>query len=191
MRRGGIFAVALWLATACSPTDDPTTAPKVSEFERERAQLSAKLKSQGRRLAGGSRKNAAARDDANETEFAAVDRDYTYDPTGKRDPFRSFILQTQEDDDDTGGPLEQFDLAQLQVVAVVWGTEKARALVSDPSGRGYIVREGTYMGKNDGRIVQIADNALIVKETYVDYFGETTSKDVTMRVRADQEGNLR
>lgn len=191
MRRGAIFVVALCFVAACSESGDPASAPKVSDFEQERAQLSAKLKSQGRRLAGAGRKAERARGKTDETEFAAVDKEYTYDPTGKRDPFRSFILQAQKDEDDTSGPLEQFDLAQLELVAVVWGTEKPRALVSDPSGRGYIVREGTYMGKNDGRVIRIADNALVVKETYVDYFGETTSKDVTMRVRADQEGNLR
>jgi type IV pilus assembly protein PilP len=191
MRRGTIFVVALCLVAACSAPEDPGTAPKVSDFERERAHLSAKLKGQARRLTGSTRRNDATRSKEDETEFSAVDKQYTYDPTGKRDPFRSFILQTQKDHDDVRGPLEQFDLAQLEVVAVVWGTEKPRALVSDPSGRGYIVKEGTYMGKNDGRVITIADNALVVKETYVDYFGETTSKDVTMRVRADQEGNLR
>ena len=126
--------------------------------------------------------------ESDDTEFAVVDKQYTYDPTGKRDPFRSFIFMTAETSRDARGPLEQFDLAQLEVVAVVWGTQRPRAVVTDPSGRGYIVREGTFMGKNQGRVIGIADNALVVKESYVDYFGETTTKDVTMRVRADKEG---
>ena len=149
------------------------------------------MKSTGRQLAAAKPKTVQqAEGKSDETEFSVVEKGYTYDPTGKRDPFRSFVLTASTEREDARGPLEQFDLAQLKLVAVVWGTERPRAVVSDPSGRGYIVREGTYMGKNEGRIIQIADNALVVKETYVDYFGETTTKDVTMRVRAVKEGEL-
>ena len=156
----------------------------------ERAELAARVKGKNRNLTR-DRSNAPPRGKADDTDFALVDKEYVYDSTGKRDPFRSFILTAQDDREDSRGPLEQFDLAQLTVVAVVWGVEAPRAVVADPSGRGYIVREGTYMGKNEGRITEIADNALTVKETYVDYFGETTSKDVTIRVRVEKEGDQR
>lgn len=189
MTRAWISILALLFLTACPKTEEPATAPTTSAFEKERAELAAKVKGKGRQLAGkpaGKAKPSAREGD--ETEFAVVDQQYTYDPTGKRDPFRSFIFMANTEARDARGPLEQFDLAQLSVVAVVWGTERPRAVVADPSGRGYIVREGTYMGKNEGRIIEIADNALVVKESYVDYFGETTTKDVTMRVRVEKEG---
>jgi len=189
MTRAWISILALLFLTACPKTEEPATAPTTSAFEKERAELAAKVKGKGRQLAGkpaGKAKASARQGDG--TEFAVVDKQYTYDPTGKRDPFRSFIFMANTEARDARGPLEQFDLAQLSVVAVVWGTERPRAVVADPSGRGYIVREGTYMGKNEGRIIEIADNALVVKESYVDYFGETTTKDVTMRVRVEKEG---
>ncbi len=191
MTRGWIFIVALAFVFACAKEEEPANAPTVSDFEKERAELAARVKSKGRQLAQGDRRDAAERGKSDGTEFAVVDQEYVYDPSGKRDPFRSFILTVDNERKDSRGPLEQFDLAQLTVVAVVWGTDRPRAVVADPSGRGYIVREGTYMGKNEGRIIEIADNALTVKETYVDYFGETTSKDVTMRVRGEKEGDLR
>jgi type IV pilus assembly protein PilP len=188
MKTAWIVILAL-LLTACPKTEESADAPTVSEFERERAELAARVKGKGRQLTGAtSRKNRASRSVADKTDFAVVDKEYTYDSTGKRDPFRSFIFTAETASRDSRGPLEQFDLAQLSLVAVVWGTERPRAVVADPSGRGYIVREGTYMGKNQGRVIGIADNALVVKESYVDYFGETTTKDVTMRVRADKEG---
>jgi type IV pilus assembly protein PilP len=189
MTRAWISILALLLLTACPKAEESATAPTTSDFERERAELAAKVKSKSRVLAGASeRRNKSQRGKADETDFAVVDKEYTYDPTGKRDPFRSFIFTAETQTRNARGPLEQFDLAQLKVVAVIWGTDRARAVVADPSGRGYIVREGTYMGKNEGRIIEIADNALVVKESYVDYFGETTTKDVTMRVRVDKEG---
>jgi type IV pilus assembly protein PilP len=191
MTRGLIFILALLFLGGCAKEEESATAPTVSDFEKERAELAARVKSKGRDLGNTERRAQAAASRSDGTEFSVVDNEYVYDSTGKRDPFRSFILTVDNQRKDSRGPLEQFDLAQLTVVAVVWGTNNPRAVVSDPSGRGYIVREGTYMGKNEGRVIQIADNALTVKETYVDYFGETTSKDVTMRVRGEKEGNLR
>ena len=189
MKTAWISILALLFLTACPKSDEVANAPTVSDFEKERAELSARVKGSGRKIANAAaRRNDPKRANADDTEFAVVDKEYTYDPKGKRDPFRSFIFTSNDESRDARGPLEQFDLAQLSVMAVVWGTDRPRAVVADPSGRGYIVREGTYMGKNEGRIIGIADNSLVVKESYVDYFGETTTKDVTMRVRVEKEG---
>ena len=112
-----------------------------------------------------------------------------YAPTTMRDPFRSFEWKSEELLGlEVGGPLEQFDLSQLDVVAVVWKTGSARALVHDPSGQSYIVGLGTRVGKNDGAVVGIDDNLVIVKETYVDYLGHETKKDVEMRIRRSEGG---
>jgi len=106
-----------------------------------------------------------------------------------RDPFRSFVLErTKELAEEERGPLEQFDLAQLTVVAVVWGTDRARAMIEDPSGRGYVIQEGTAIGKNEGYVTRITDNSVTVLETYVDYLGDSTQKEIEMRVRATQGG---
>lgn len=114
---------------------------------------------------------------------------FTYDSTGKRDPFRSFVLEhAREVSEVERGPLEQFDLSQLSVVAVVWGNPRPRALVTDPSGRGYVVQEGTPIGKNDGRVIRIRDNEVLVREIYEDYLGDRTSKEIEMRVRQSQGG---
>ncbi|TMA31766.1 MAG: pilus assembly protein PilP [Deltaproteobacteria bacterium] len=86
------------------------------------------------------------------------------------------------------GPLGQFDLSQLEVVAVVWRTGNARALVEDPSGESYIVGEGAAIGKNRGQVISIGDNTVVVKETYVDYLGQETTKDVEMRMRRSEGG---
>ena len=71
---------------------------------------------------------------------------------------------------------------------MVWDTKRRRALISDPSGRGYVIQEGTAVGKNDGRVVRIDDNLVLVRETYVDYLGDRTLKDVEMQVRQSQGG---
>ncbi len=120
---------------------------------------------------------------------SAVPAVYVYDPTGKRDPFRSFRFEQELlGPEETTGPLESFELEQLSLVAVVWETPRPRALVAAPSGRSYIVEEGTRVGKNDGRVIHIGDNLVLVKETYEDFAGERTTKDVELRIRGSQGG---
>jgi Tfp pilus assembly protein PilP len=44
------------------------------------------------------------------------------------------------------------------------------------------------MGKNEGRVITINDNLVLVRETYVDYVGDKTTKDIPMRIRQGREG---
>ena len=120
--------------------------------------------------------------------FASVGENYTYSAEGRRDPFQPFRIDTTADERKGGGPLEQFELEQLEVVALVWRGDTARALVTDPSGTTYTVRVGSRMGKNEGRVIHIGDNLVLVKETYVDYAGNESTKDVELRIRTSQQG---
>ena len=116
-------------------------------------------------------------------------QEYSYNAVGKRDPFRSFILErAKQEVGQLRSPLEQFELHQLSVVAVVWDIDHARALINDPSGRAYIVQEGAPIGKNQGYIVHIADDMVVVRETYVDFLDVPTTKDVELRVRSESQG---
>ena len=54
--------------------------------------------------------------------------------------------------------------------------------------RGVGRAEGTKIGKSNGRVTQIDDNLVVVQETYVDSSGETTTKDIEMRIRATEGG---
>lgn len=184
-----VLALAL-LALTWSGCPKQSAGPKVSEYQKERAAAMERQKEQGgapSRAAGGpgqARQGAGV----DPTFAAAAPVNYAYDPLGKRDPFRSFILDRIKEKDSVKGPLEQFDLSQLQVTGVVWETNRRRALVLDPSGQNYIVQEGDAIGKNDGRVIGIGDSAVKVREAYVDFHGEKTTKEIEMRVRQSQGG---
>jgi type IV pilus assembly protein PilP len=178
---GGLL-VALLLAAGCGQSG-AKNAPSVKEYEQRRAEL---MKRQGTPLAAHKPAKPAAADDKG---LVANGGSYHYDPTGKRDPFQSFIAeQKQRMAKQERGPLEQFDLSQLTVVAVVWGTEQPRAMVEDPSGRDYVVQVGTPIGKNAGMVTEISDNSVKVRETYVDYLGAQTTKEIEMRIRSTTQG---
>jgi Tfp pilus assembly protein PilP len=177
MRRAIVALAVGGLLLGCGPNGGTS----VSEYETARQQAMARLgKTKGNNPAAKSPAEAPPA----ENSFGSADKGFTYVSSGKRDPFRSFILEQQASRNlHDRGPLEQFELAQLALHAVVWDTPRARALVTDPSGRGYIVAEGTPIGKNEGRVTKITDNLMVVRETYIDYLGERTEKDIEMRVR--------
>ena len=50
------------------------------------------------------------------------------------------------------------------------------------------MREGSAIGKNNGQVIHIGDNLVLVKETYENFAGEQTTKDVELRIRLSQGG---
>ena len=115
--------------------------------------------------------------------------EYRYDSTGKADPFLSFVSKLRAAAFGAAStPLERFDLSQLTVTGILWGAKTPRALIKDPSGKAYVVAAGSLIGRNDGRIMNIADGAVTVKETYVDFLGKATTKDIRMQLHEKQGG---
>ena len=184
------LAVAVALATGCS--EEATNAPTSADFTKERQALAAR--SGGNKTAGAAAKKTpdnkkATAPGGGSTSYAAGGQDYFYDPTGKRDPFRSFQFEDEgKQDKKSFGPLADFELGQLELAAVIWEANNPRALIRDPGGRSYIVREGSQIGKNNGEVTHIGDNLVLVKETYENFAGERTTKDVELRIRLSQGG---
>ena len=61
-------------------------------------------------------------------------------------------------------PLEALDLSQLKLVGVMLSERGNTALVEDASGKGYVIKEGTYIGTNAGKVTQILKDRFIVEE---------------------------
>jgi len=191
-------SIALLALVGCQKeSNQPTNA----EFQQERAALNARVEARKAKKASG--QTAAGARATSSPQIAAVPkgspaddsfvgsgRGLVYDKTGRRDPFRSLEWERKEiaAQDMVGGPLEQFDVSQLSVIAVVWKTGSARALVEDPAGQSYIIGKGTRIGKNDGMVTEIDDNLVVVNETYEDYLGNVTKKDIEMRIRRSEGG---
>jgi Tfp pilus assembly protein PilP len=192
-----VMTVALVVTLgACSEEAADETTLKVSDMATERARVSADIKKRN-----GQKKTAKMVDKtkvakpAPESETAGtvntakgpVEIDFVYQARGRRDPFRS-AFWVQPVRDTPRGPLEQYELGQLAVSAIVWETDRPRALVADPTGSAYVVREGSKVGKNDGLVIHIGDNLVLVKETYIDFAGDQSTKDVELRIRTRQGG---
>jgi type IV pilus assembly protein PilP len=122
----------------------------------------------------------------------AEEESYSYDPSGRRDPFKPLITATKP----TAAfsqqrlncpPLQDFELASLKLVAIVWGDMGRRAMLKAPNGRGYSVTEEMLIGRNCGRIRRIETNAVVVEETRRDAEGNVSKEEVVLRLR-EREG---
>ena len=60
--------------------------------------------------------------------------------------------------------LEALDLSQLKLVGVMLSESGNTALVEDASGKGYVIKEGAYIGTNAGKVTQILKDRFIVEE---------------------------
>lgn len=90
---------------------------------------------------------------------------WTYNPTGKRDIFEIPPLKVSECSEK---PLVCYDLRQLWVDAIIYGSGMDMAHVIMPNGKDAMVRVGDEVGLNHGRIKQIRQKEIVVEEIYVD-----------------------
>jgi Tfp pilus assembly protein PilP len=106
------------------------------------------------------------------TELATTDTGWKYDPTGKPDPFKPFILASAAPEEAPTvvrrqlTPLQKMPLSEIQagLKAIIWGQLGNKALVEDATGKGYVVQEGTYVGQHDGIVKKIYQDRIIVEE---------------------------
>jgi len=97
----------------------------------------------------------------------------TYDPRGKADPFKPFLLTQKAIAEGPGEvkrkpltPLQKMALSEIQagLRAIIWGKMGNKALVEDATGKGYVLTVGTYVGQNDGIVKKILEDRIVVEE---------------------------
>jgi type IV pilus assembly protein PilP len=102
-----------------------------------------------------------------------------YDPVGKIDPFKPLFREKQVSVKKKKRkkrvprtPLERIDLSQLTLVGIILTSSGNMALVEEASGKGYVIKRGTYIGTNAGKVSKINKANVIVEEEFEDVFGK-------------------
>lgn len=112
-------------------------------------------------------------------EAAEKELAYSYDPKGKPDPFLPPSSRLQQSELPKKRvrkhrlpltPLQKVDLSQLKLVGIIVSPTGNKALVEEPSGKGYVITRGTYVGPNFGRVKRILSDRVIVEEEVEDFF---------------------
>lgn len=120
---------------------------------------------------------------------------YQYDPGDRPDPFRPFHeelkvqLPTTECEELAPGPLTELELAQFSLVAIVGQGQERLAMLQDKTGKGYIVRTGSFVGKKCGKVVEISPSeGIVVEEPYIDLLGVKRTRRVTLGFKTSHGG---
>jgi type IV pilus assembly protein PilP len=111
-----------------------------------------------------------------------VDPGYIYDPTGRTDPFKSFIaIQEEKLEEEKKKPktyLETLELSQLDLVVIVIGPKGKWAMVKDSKDVGHVIKEGTLVGTNGGVVHQIREGEVVIREEYTDFRGRKQFREI-------------
>ncbi|MDX1709466.1 MAG: pilus assembly protein PilP [Desulfobacterales bacterium] len=113
-----------------------------------------------------------------------------YNPKGKIDPFEPLfrdkpsvaIVKKKRKKRIPRTPLEKIDLSQLKLVGIILASSGNRALVEESNGKGYVIKSGTYVGTNAGKVVRIEKDKVIVAEEYEDVLGNVTLRNKELKL---------
>ena len=113
-----------------------------------------------------------------------------YNPKGKIDPFEPLfrdkpnvaLVKQKRKKRVPRTPLEKIDLSQLKLVGIIMASSGNRALVEDSNGKGYVIKNGTYVGTNAGKVVKIDKDKVVVAEEYEDVLGNVTLRNKELKL---------
>lgn len=112
---------------------------------------------------------------------------YTYNPFGKRDPFRSYLSEKGAKSKDSRDPLLNFDLSKFTLTGILWGLSNPRAIVVDGEGRGHVISRGTRIGRNKGQVIRILKSEVVVAEEYRDPLGKLLVSEHSLKLTNKDE----
>ena len=121
-----------------------------------------------------------------------------YNPEGKLDPFTSLYKDKPVAVSLTGQkpileprrpltPLEKVDLSQLKLVAIIRALSGNIALVEEASGKGYVIKKGTYIGTRSGKVGKILPDRIIVEEESADFSGKVSVREIEVKLNPSGE----
>ncbi len=120
--------------------------------------------------------------------------------TNKKDPFRPYAVEPVPQPQAkpagvarTGDllPIQSYEVNKFRISGIITGLKENTALVIDPAGKGYVVREGMLIGINDGRINRITPSAIEVVEQYRDEKGHLRKRSVILTLPKKKQGDTR
>jgi type IV pilus assembly protein PilP len=117
-----------------------------------------------------------------------------YDPAGRFDPFDPLF---RDDSGETSvamskkrhtkrtpqTPLERVAISQLKLSAIMRAANGNSAIVEDASGKGYVIKKGTYIGLNSGQVVKIDRDHVVIEEEIENITGEFVIQNTELKLQ--------
>jgi type IV pilus assembly protein PilP len=99
---------------------------------------------------------------------------FNYTSEGRRDPFVPLTRikkPLMSSDDEPATPLQSYDVDQFRLIGVIVGKGESKAMVVAPDGKSYVLAKGVKIGKNNGVVIKISSDVILVEEKYYDFSG--------------------
>lgn len=100
--------------------------------------------------------------------------EFVYVIKGRRDPFVPLTLirrPIEKENQEPETPLQSYDLPQFRLIGLIVGRGEPKAMVVAPDGKSYLLSKGLKIGKNNGVILDINSESIVVEEKYYDFSG--------------------
>jgi Tfp pilus assembly protein PilP len=171
MRRSLAFAALLILAGATALAQAPAAAPAPTPKPTAPAGVIAPVpESPGQSMIEGE-------------ESALSGRAYSYDPAGRRDPFRSLLVREQN----KGGVERPPGIAGISiddlVVHGIWKTKSGYvAQIRATDNKSYLIRAGDLL--YDGEVVRVGPNEIVFRQNINDPQSVKPFREVTKQLNA-------
>ncbi len=119
-----------------------------------------------------------------------------YNPEGKLDPFAPLIKEKPVNLPVKNRkavrrklltPLEKLDLSQLKLVGILRAQSGNKALVEEESGKGYVIKKGTYIGIHSGKVAKILPDRIIIEEEVEDIYGKISVQKKEIKLKPPGE----
>lgn len=110
-----------------------------------------------------------------------------YAAQDRRDPFVPLIVRPDVDKKKGVTPLEDYEMSELRLVAILWGKGGYYAVITLPDGKSYTVKEGMRIGLHDGRIQKITKDSVVVRETVRNERGVRAQRDTILKLRLEDQ----
>jgi len=121
---------------------------------------------------------------------------YEADKDGLIDPFRPRKIELPKQTANSGirpdlnrprEPLEAYPLENLRMVGTLSQKKEVFALIKSPDNNLFRVRKGNYLGQNFGRITEVDEGSVKLKEIVQDGSGDWTERTSTLLLQDEQE----
>lgn len=170
MRRVPVFFVLALAAAATASAQGSTPAPAATPAVTPPAVIAPVPESPGQSL-------------IEQEESALSGRAYSYDPAGRRDPFRSLLVREQN----RGGAERPPGIAGISVDDIVlhgiWKTKAGYvAQVRATDNKSYLIRAGDLL--YDGEVVKVGPNEVTFRQNINDPQSVKPFREVTKQLNA-------
>lgn len=118
-----------------------------------------------------------------------------FDFSNKKDPFKPFVAAKVETKNTPAArkralrnalPIHSFDVSQFKLIGIITGGRENQAMVTDPGGKGYVLKVGMSIGKNDGKIISISSNGVGILEQFTDDNGRVRKENIKLTLPRKQ-----